>query len=66
MTTPTPRERVMRKAKDRAIEHLHEITATYYNKPAAGANASASGNTPKRANRSSYKHFPETSQQSDQ
>ena len=61
-TTPTPRERVMRKAKDRAIEHLHEITATYYNKPANTSGA----NTPKRANRSSYKHFPETSQQSDQ
>ena len=60
----TPRERVMRKAKDRAIEHLHEITSTYYK---SSANNSAA-NTPnaKRANRSSYKHFPETTQQSDQ
>lgn len=65
MTTTTPRERVMRKAKDRAIEHLHEITATYYNKAQANT-STGSANTTKRANRSSYKHFPETSQQSDQ
>jgi hypothetical protein len=58
------RERIMRKAKDRAVENLHELTASYQ-KTAAAQNGSALSspmttiNKSKRANRSSYKPFAE-------
>lgn len=69
------RERIVRKAKERAVESLHELTTNYYNqKTAKNTTTTTSGsttspdapvNTTKRANRS-YKPFPEQNQHSDE
>ena len=72
------RERIVRKAKDKAVENLHEISAGYHkSSPAANSTLLSSlngsqSNTPtankttaKRANRSSYKPFAEHNQQSE-
>jgi hypothetical protein len=40
------RERSVRKAKERAVEHLHEITANYYK-----ASNNENSKTPKRVNK---------------
>lgn len=69
------RERIVRKAKDKAVENLHEISAGYHKSTAAnqtllnGNQTSASPATgakpTKRVNRSSYKPFAEHNQLSE-
>lgn len=68
------RERIVRKAKERAVENLHEITSNYHksannastasNTSTTNSTASATPTTAKRNNRS-YKPFPEQNHQSD-
>ena len=67
------RERIVRKAKDKAVESLHEISTGYHkttnNISLNNSNQSTTPNnktTTKRANRSSYKPFAEHNQQSDE
>ncbi len=69
------RERIVRKAKDKAVENLHEISAGYHHKSAASNQTVLNGSqtaspatgtkTTKRANRSSYKPFAEHNQLSE-
>jgi hypothetical protein len=71
------RERIVRKAKDKAVENLHEISVGYHKSSPANSSVLSSlnggqSNTPtanktttKRANRSSYKPFAEHNQQSE-
>lgn len=72
------RERIVRKAKERAVENLHEITSNYHknaNNTSTASNTSTNNSTlnatpnnttttTKRNNRS-YKPFPEQNHQSD-
>jgi hypothetical protein len=66
--TPSLPQRVSitRKAKDRCVEQLHEITAMQHHTPKS-ANKTANTTNTKRSssNRSAYKHLPENNQNSD-
>ena len=53
------RERIVRKAKDKAVENLHEMTASYQK---SLGSPMTTINKSKRANRSSYKPFAEQTQ----
>lgn len=75
MSTTLPlRERIVRKAKDKAVENLHEISASYHKSTANSVlnslnvtqtNSPTVNNKTKRVNRSSYKPFAEHNQQSE-
>lgn len=67
------RERIMRKAKDKAVENLHELTSSYQRNGSNSLNDGSILSSPlsainksKRGNRTSYKSFAEPGNLSDE